>query len=634
MLEYKEGKGFSSRLYMKNGFFAFVIALVLSHQAFAATLKAINFTQQGEVSQLEMLLDSNDVKASKFPIKEDKQIIIDLEGVTSTERVMRAFDASEFSGAVVFVSAYEKPGDAKNLRIAVQLRDNVRSVLKRKENSIVLQIENRFGVFNQRTLEENDAFEEKVTGAKSRASELLVPKTESVDDILENLTLSGQKKYIGKRISINVKGVPVADILKMISDVSGFNVILTEDVKKTEPLTLSLTNVPWDQALDTILTLNKLVAKKNGKILIVQSLARATEDKKLEAETKLQAINTEPLVTKIFPISYATTKELTEIIKSYITKERGSIAEDVRTNSLIVKDTSEAIEKIRKIIEVLDTQTPQVLIESKIVEVSESYSKEIGLRNGFNFGYDPVGAPAATKAPIAGGATGGGSSGSGGGSSGSGGVDFGPGFSFSSAPVSGENARNLFSLSIGQFGRLIDLNFALQLMESESKGKIIASPKVITQNKKKANLSTTDTTSFVVTSGAGDTATTSFQEVSADLSLDVTPQVTNEGSIALEISLAKSQFGTRPSPDAPPNKQTRKVQTNVLVDNGSTIVLGGIYSYTKNEAHSGIPFLKDIPLIGWLFRTPYAPSTTKNEMIIFLTPRIINQEEAGLVDRG
>ncbi|PIQ57369.1 MAG: hypothetical protein COW01_01175, partial [Bdellovibrionales bacterium CG12_big_fil_rev_8_21_14_0_65_38_15] len=604
----------------KNGFFFLLLNLFLISKIFAAELKAINFTQQGEISQLELLLDTNEAKAAKFQIKEDKQIIIDLEDVTSTERVMRSFDASEFSGAVVFVSAYKKPETKNDLRIAVQLRDNVRSVLKRKENAIVLQIENRFGVFNQRVIEENNAFEEKITGEKTKASELLVPKTESIDDILENLTLSGQKKYIGKRISINVKAVPVSDILKMISDVSGFNVILTDDVKKTEPLTLSLTNVPWDQALDTILTLNKLVAKKNGKILIVQSLLRATEDKKLEAESKLQALSNEPLVTKIFPVSYATTKDLTDIIKSYITKERGSISEDVRTNSLIVKDTTEVIEKIRKIIEVLDTQTPQVLIESKIVEVSESYSKEIGLKNGFNFGYDPIGAPALTTGDI--------------GVSAVGGTDVGPGFSFSSAPINGESARNLFSLSIGQFGRLVDLNFALQLMENESKGKIIASPKVITQNKKAANLTTSDTTSFSVTNGAGDTATTSFQEVSADLSLDVTPQVTNEGSIALEISISKSQFGTRPSPDAPPNKQTRKVKTNVLVDNGSTIVLGGIYSYTKSESVSGIPFLKDIPLIGWLFRTPYAPSTTKNEMIIFLTPRIINQEEAGLADRG
>lgn len=603
---------------MKNGFFFLLMVFLVSQQAYTASLNGINFTQQGEISQLEFLLDENEVKASKFQIKEDKQIIIDLENVTSTERVMRSFDASEFSGAVVFVSAYKKPGTEKDLRVAIQLRDNVRSVLKRKENAILLQVENRFGVFNQNNLDENDAFEQKVTGAKQKASELLVPKTDSIDDILENLTQSGQKKYIGKRISINVKGVPVEDILKMISGVSGFNIILTEDVNKGVPLTLSLSNVPWDQALDTILALNKLVAKKNGKILIIQSLARATEERKNENESRLEALKTEPVLTKIFPISYATTKELSEIITGYITKDRGSLSEDIRTNSLIVRDTSEAIEKIRKIIEVLDTQTPQVLIESKIVEVTESYSKEIGLKNGLNFGYDPVGQPGTLATPIGGGIVEG--------------TNFGPGFSFSSAPVGGDNPRNLFSLAIGQFGRLVNLNFSLQMMENESKGKIIASPKVITQNKKKATLSSADTTSFVVTTGAGDAATTSFRDLSADLVLEVTPQVTNEGSVAMEIKIEKSQFGNRPTPNAPPDLQTRKVETNVLVDNGSTVVLGGIYSYAKSETHSGVPFLKDIPLIGWLFRTPYAPNTVKNELIIFLTPRIINQEEAGLVD--
>src|SRR5690606_5225413 len=175
------------------------------------------------------------------------------------DRVMRAFDASEFSGAVVFVSAYKKPDSKNDIRIAIQLRDNVRSVLKRKENAIVLQIENRFGVFNQSTLVENAAFEEKVvsTEERSKDSELLVPKSSSSEYILENLTPSGQKKHSGKRISVNVRSVPVEDILKMIAEVSGFNVILTEDVNKRVPLSISLTNVPWDQALDTIMALNK-----------------------------------------------------------------------------------------------------------------------------------------------------------------------------------------------------------------------------------------------------------------------------------------------------------------------------------------------------------------------------------------
>ena len=188
----------------------------------------------------------------------------------------------------------------------------------------------------------------------------------------------------------------------------------------------------------------------------------------------------------------------------------------------------------------------------------------------------------------------------------------------------------MFNVGITRYGRMFNLNFALRLAEEESKVKIVSSPKVITQNKQKATISSKDTTSFIQTSGVGAQATTSFQQTDAVLNLDVTPQVTNDGSISMEISFDKEQFGKIPSTGAPPNKSSRSVKTNVLVDNGATIVIGGIYSYEKRENHSGIPFLKDIPLVGWLFRTAFNPSMDKNEMIIFITPRVINQEEAGL----
>jgi type IV pilus assembly protein PilQ len=172
-------------------------------------------------------------------------------------------------------------------------------------------------------------------------------------------------------------------------------------------------------------------------------------------------------------------------------------------------------------------------------------------------------------------------------------------------------------------------------METESKGKIIASPKVVAQDKKKAVLETIDTTSFreVEVSDNGAIGV-EFKEISASIKLEVTPQVTNEGSIFLEIAVTKEHFSTAPSADAPPDVAKRKIETSVLVDSGSTIVLGGVYNYTKLESQSGVPFLKDIPLIGWLFRTPYNPSTNKTEMIIFMTPRVINAEESGIVDKG
>jgi type IV pilus assembly protein PilQ len=162
---------------------------------------------------------------------------------------------------------------------------------------------------------------------------------------------------------------------------------------------------------------------------------------------------------------------------------------------------------------------------------------------------------------------------------------------------------------------------------------IIASPKIITENKKKASISTSDERFFTITSTSADgtIANSDFKEVTSTLKLDVTPQVTNDGSISLEIELKKEQFAVQTDAALPPPKQGREINTRVLVDNGSTIVIGGIYNYEKKENHSGIPFLKDIPLIGWLFRTPQNPQTDKNELIIFITPRIINQAEAGLV---
>jgi type IV pilus assembly protein PilQ len=190
-------------------------------------------------------------------------------------------------------------------------------------------------------------------------------------------------------------------------------------------------------------------------------------------------------------------------------------------------------------------------------------------------------------------------------------------------------------MTIGVYKRLLNLDLNLQLMESESKGRIISTPKVVTQNKKPATISSTEQTSFRVVqqAAAGVPPIATFQEVSAVLNLTVTPQVSNDGAISMAIVLAKSAFGTRPSPDAPPNQTRRNITTNVLVDNGSTVVIGGLYTTSNLESFDGVPYLKNLPLIGWLFRTPYNPETEKSELIIFMTPRIINQDEAGFVER-
>lgn len=595
---------------MKKGFFLsvlFYLFLLIPGRVSAVEMKAINFTQKGETSELEFIFDSNDVKASKFQVKDDKQIIVDLSDVTATERVMRAFDTSEFSGGVVFVKAYQKPKSDKDIRIAVQLRDNVRSVLVRKPNRVVLQIENRYGVFSQKKAEEGQSYNEKMADVtQEEAAKLNIPKSDSVEDILDNLTMSGRKKYIGKKITMNLKNVRPEEIIRIIAETSGFNIILTEDAKKLGVISLSLVDIPWDQALDTVLEMNKLVAKKNGMILVVNTLENAIKEQEELKKAKAATAEQEPLLTKIFPISFANIDDLQKIIAEYSTEKRGKISKDSRTNSLIVKDTGEVIEKIKKIVELLDTQTPQVLIESKIVEVTERYAKEIGLNEGLTFGYDPLSASGSAA------------------NSGT--------FAFSSAPSA---ERGVFGLTIGRFNRLIDLNFRLTLMESEEKAKIISSPKVITKNNVKAQITQDENSYYLVqTLAENGRVTNAWSAQQAKLDLSVTPQITNEGAISLEVSVQKDSLSGQIAVNQPRAETKRIVKTQVLVDNGATVVVGGIYTFVNTENHSGVPFLKDIPLVGWLFRTKYNPANEKKELIIFLTPRIINQEEAGLVDRG
>lgn len=602
---------------MKKGLFLppLIGVFLFAGVSLAAELIDLDFYQKGGVSNLELKFDSENVEINKYNLKKDKQIILDLKNVSAKSPVVRDFDTSEFSGSTVFVSAHKNRNNPKDLRITVQLRDNVRSILNKRKNRVILRIENSFGSFAKG----DDWIGIRSKDRRKGEDDVIVhvPKSDSVEDILANVIQSGQKKYIGKKISFKVKDMGAADMLRMIADYSGFNIILPDEIKTLPPFSLHLINIPWDQVLDTILQLYNLVAKKNGNILMVSTYSSVLKEKQEEIKAMKIAEEKVPLVTKAFPISYAKIGDLVKIIEKYISK-RGSTTFDNRTNILIVSDVAEGIERVKKIIDTLDRQTPQVLIESKIVEVREAYSKEIGLKNGITFGYDPVGETGAMGA-----------------SPKFAGYDksIGPGFSFSSAPTAN---LSFFGMKIARFKRLIGLDFTLQLMESESKAKVIASPKVIAQNMMQAELGTVDTTSYAIeTIDENNNRSTNFEKTEAKLNMKVTPQVTNEGSINLTLDISKEHFGLRPKdyPSGPPEKASRNIKTNVLVNNGSTIVIGGIYTFSKSEVHSGIPFLKDIPLVGWLFRTPYKPEKNKSELVIFITPRIINQEEAGLTGR-
>lgn len=570
-----------------------------------SNIKSVNFIQDGEVSKLIIDFDG-DFIANRTHIKSDKQILLDIKGVRAEKRFLRGIDTSEFSGSSVYISPYKKPNSNSEVRFAIQLRDNIRSFIEKKKNRLILHIENRFGVFTRAKLKKADQGQIVEDKSEVENTKILVPKSNSVDDILENLTQSGVKRYVGRKISLNVNNVSYPDVLKMIGDTSGFNIIIEDEVKSLRPLTINLTDLPWDQVLDTVMDLGGLVAVKYGNILTIKTEAKARAERQKELDEQSQTKTLEPLVTKIFPLSYTSDADIRKVVDAYVTKDRGSITFDARTQNMIVRDTVEVIEKIRKIIETLDTQTPQILIEAKIVEASENYELRAGLASpGLTFSYDPFSAGSALADPTG-------------------------TFTFNSATSLATTSPVSASITVG---RLQNLAFALELMETESQGRVVSSPRVITQNGQPATITDSTQRNFVQTVVQNGVANSQVVPLPATVNLSVTPRVTNEGSIALQVNIAKGGFGTAEIPGELPPTTNRNINTNVLVDNGSTVSVGGIYQTVEETVEAGIPFLKDLPIIGWLFKNGYNPRESRSELLIFITPRVINQEEAGLINR-
>lgn len=561
--------------------------LLATQFAWANELKSVNFYQQGEISKLVFDFDSP-ADIEKIHNKQDKQLLLDMPNVKGNPRVLKGIDVSEFPGSCIFISGYYKPGKANDLRFALQLRDNVQSSIEKLGNKIIVSIENRFGAFDAPIKSQNIVTKEKIkSSSKSK------PKSYNTIDILENVTLSGQKQYVGKKISVNVSSMRPSELLKIIADASGFNIVIDEkEVDAKNPISLKLVDMPWDQVLDTVMGLSGLVAKRMDSILTVTSMEKFEAEQAAKVKRESETKKLEPLLTKIFPISYAKIEDLEKIITTYLTKDRGNLKIDKRTNYMIVYDTAETIEVIGRIVKELDSETPQVMIEGKVVELTEGNEKDLGLQNGLGINYAFAGRPA---------------------TQGTG--------SFGLNTVSGSSG--LLSVLITNVSRLINLDFKLNLMEKQDKAKIITSPKVITKHKEKANL-VSATTQYVATPNASSTGliTNTLTPISANVSLDVTPQVTNENSINLEINIEKSDFTNLVGQQT--STQSNKIQTNVLVDNGNTLMIGGLYKTNESESQSGVPILKDIPLIGWLFKTSYKPIKKKSELIIFITPTIMN----------
>lgn len=406
-------------------------------------------------------------------------------------------------------------------------------------------------------------------------------------------------KYVGRRISLDFQDADIANVIRLIADVSNLNIVLGEDVKGK--VTLKLINVPWDQALDIILKMNNFGQIRDGNIIRIATLTNIARQQDEEAHAKETKIKAEDLLTRIIHVNYGKAAELTESVKKLLSS-RGDITIDARTNTLIVKDIEKNLDEVSRLVQTIDTQTPQVVIEARIVQVSPTFNRSLGIQWG------------ATAQTVSSGNILGLSGGGGGPTAAFGTPD--PSFA-----VNLPAAQNFGGLGFS-FGRFTDnpINLDLRLSAGEAQGltRVVSTPKVSVLNNQEAKIEQGESIPFSTTSQAG--TQTTF--VDANLTLLVTPHISSDGGIIMKIKISKNAPGETRLGASGPSILKKEATTNVLVKDGETTVIGGIYETTKTESISGIPYLMDIPFLGWLFKTSTQREDT-SELLVFLTPKIM-----------
>ncbi len=429
----------------------------------------------------------------------------------------------------------------------------------------------------------------------------------------EEVAARKKKAFSGERLSLNFQNIEVRAVLQLIADFTGLNLVASDTV--TGNVTLRLKNVPWDQAMDIILKSKGLAMRRAGNVIMVAPQEEIAAREKLELESQKQIAELAPLKTEFIQINYAKAGDLSTLIKAEknnLLSERGNISLDERTNTLLIQDTADKLAEIRKLIEKLDVPVRQVMIESRIVIANDDFSKDLGVR----FGYSQKSSQATQGRGHLFSTIGGRVPGD---------VDFGGTTSFNTnnnenyivnLPVAGP--AGALGFAVGKIGSYL-LQLELTALQKEGRGEVISSPRVITANQKEAVIEQGTEIPYQQASSSGATAV-SFKK--AVLSLRVTPHITPDDRIIMDLKVSKDAVGTLFA--GVPSIDTQNVDTQVLVDNGETVVLGGVYTQEKREDSSRVPFFGDLPYIGFLFKNNQK-SKTKKELLIFVTPKILKE---------
>jgi type IV pilus assembly protein PilQ len=550
----------------------------------------------GNASREQVMIDLPAVPGQELP-KVDSEppgtFQLRLEGAGLPGRFQRTLDASELGGPISTVSSYNV--DARECRVVVAAAPGTRQELKREGNRLVwsFQPANPLGASAADLL-------------LAHESAGLAAGYATTTSAAKAMVL-GRPRYTGRRISMEFQDIELVNLLRLFAEISHRNIVVSDDVKGR--VTLSLRDVPWDQAFALILETHSLGKEESGNIIRVAPQSALEKERRaaLDAQKSMQQL--EPLRIRLIPVNYALAGEVSD---------RGVVTVDTRTNVLIVKDVAENLTKAEGMVRNLDTQTPQVLIESRIVEAATTFTRELGIQWGGNGGFSPAtGNPTGLVFPstaLVSGAAGGVPNL---------GTAANPNFAVNLPAAIGPGSGGGLGFIFGSAGGAFNLNLRLSAMESNGVVKTVSAPKVATLDNQEADISQGLSIPFAQVSAAG----VQTQFVEARLELKVTPHVTSDGSVLMKISATNNH----PDPgitgaNGQPAISRKEAKTQMLVKDGDTTVIGGIYTRDTGLAVNEVPFFGKIPVLGWLFKHR-TESDDRTELLIFITPRILNRQQ-------
>lgn len=580
------------------------------------SLKDIDF-RRGKDGEGRVIINLSDDGAGVDVRQQGKNLIVEFQGTSLPANLRRQLDVADFGTPIRTVRTQYQGG---NTRLIIEPQ----------------------GLWEHSAYQSDSQF---------------VVEVKPIKEDPNRLTQGSRPGYRGERLSLNFQNVDVRALLQVIADFTNLNIVTSDTVQGK--LTLRLKDVPWDQALDIIMQSRGLDMRKNGNVVMIAPREELATKEKLSLESKQQIAEIEPLRTETFTLNYQTAEKIRDMLtdeKQSVLSKRGSALADIRSNKLFVMDTPSRLDEVRQMIAQIDIPVRQVLIEARIVEADDRFSRNLGTKLGY---YDrrstmyrevsrpnPVtGENEAYKVPVYGpgsklggagyGTISGNLSGAADLSSQLGGEESGSAVglgkatdlsntNFFSFPAGGINGTNPASLAISLFGSSLSrfINLELSALEADQRGKVVSSPRVLTSSQRPAVIEQGTELPYQSATSSGATSV-SFRK--ANLRLEVTPQITPEGNVILDVDVSRDAVGQLTN--AGYAIDTRHVKTQVLVEDGGTVVIGGIYEQYERNRTDKVPLLGDIPILGYLFRST-SRSNDRTELLVFLTPRIVTDKLA------